>query len=123
MKHVLLLVLTMLLMACAAPVARIEVVQSQTLMLLEPEPQYLEDCGQVVPPDPASYKDLGADEREDALTRLLLQQMNLTQSCTQDKRSLRALIEKQRQLVNQHNAIEAKRVSTLKQTLEKTPWR
>lgn len=109
------------LTACAAPAPRVEVIETQSLLLLEPDPQYLKDCGLVTPFDKATYKDLGQDERDDAVVRLLLQQMVLTQTCTQDKRSLRALIEQQRQIVNQHNADEAQRVLKLKQSLEKTP--
>lgn len=113
--------IAVLLAACSTPVPRVELIQSQTLMLVEPDPQYLGDCGLVVPPDRDTYKAMGSDERDDAMTRLLLQQMSLTQTCAQDKRSLRALVDKQRQIVNQHNAIEAERVSKLKQALENSP--
>lgn len=114
-------VLAMLLGACGGTPVRYELVESQKLQMVVLDPQYLKDCDQVPPPDRSFFQSLGIDEREDQLVKALMKQYEYTQLCTQDKRSLRELIQKQERLIDQHNAIEAKRVETLKQSLGAAP--
>lgn len=96
----------------------VRVVESEKLVLLEPDAVYLNDCDYKSPPLPADYLSMGKDEREDAIIRTLSKQYSYTGECTIAKRSLRDLIAKQKIVIQQHNAKEDERVQALKKQLE-----
>jgi hypothetical protein len=62
---------------------------------------------------------MSVDEREDHLTRLVIEQYKHTKNCTIDKRSIKTSLEKQKALINEYNAKEEKRVLEEKKALEK----
>lgn len=120
MKKLLMLVFVLFLAGCVTqPVVRI--VQSEKMVLLEPEQKYLADCQATEPPTVQEYMAMGVDQREDILTRRLTEEYKHRQECTLDKRSLRDLLVKQRAIVAEYNAKEEARVQALKLQLEKNP--
>lgn len=118
MKAFLIILATMFLTACGG--IEVRVVESKKLVLLEPDAIYLEDCDDEVPPSVREYLEMGVDEREDAVVRSLSKQYKYSHDCTIDKRSLRALIAKQKEVLQEHNAKEEARVQAYKAQLEKS---
>lgn len=95
---------TLTLSGCVTNPPQVQLVTTETLTLVEPDPQYLGDCYAEPAIDPFTYATMGVDEREDALTRLTISLYGNLKSCTNDKIRLRALIEKQKGIVDEHNA-------------------
>ena len=87
------------------------VVETEKLVLVSVSEIYLQDCEDVAPPSPAEYMAKGVDEREDLLTRTVIQQYRALKNCTTDKRMLREDLAKQKAIVDKHNADEAARVA------------
>lgn len=91
----------------------VRVVEKTTWVQPEVDPIYLEDCRKETPPDAMAWVDMGQDERIDVLTRTLMRQYELTQSCTLDKQNLRQLLEKQKKAVADRNKAEEDRLLQL----------
>ncbi len=107
------------LSACVTTQTKTEVVIQQKTVAVMIDPIYLADCD-ISPPIPTQeYLALGKDEREDSLTRQLIQKYHSLKKCNEDKRSIRELLKKQSVLLEEHNVKEAQRIEALKKELEK----
>lgn len=119
-----LIILLTLVALAGCKTIEVRVLESEKLVLLEPEAVYLNDCEAKAPPTVDEYMAMGMDGREDALSQTLAMQYKYKKDCTLDKRSLRELIVKQKQVLDTHNAKEAARIQALKTEIEKKnkPW-
>ena len=98
---------------------KVVVVEKNQWKTVSVDPVLLEDCKiepLVTRPD---YLRMSMDEREDHLTRVVIEQYRHTKNCTTDKRSIKTSLEKQKALIDNYNAEEEKRVLEKKKALEK----
>ena len=91
----------------------VRLVQSQKYVVVEIDPKYLQDCPVEPPPSKKAYLEAGHDEREDMMTKVLLTQYQNTKICTADKRSIKELLEKQKETVEEANRKEEERIKKL----------
>lgn len=91
-----------------------QIIETERMVMAVIDPVMTQDCTLEVPPPPQSYTAMGVDEREDALTRYSIDQVNYTKACTIDKRKLRETLQKQQEQIDAHNAAEEARVTKLK---------
>jgi len=119
MMKALILVALFALAGCTTTPPEVRVIESEKMVLLEPDQQYLVDCQSSEPPYVSDYKNMGKDEREDALVRSLTAAYEHRQKCTVEKKSLRDLVAKQKAIVAEYNLKEEARVKALKTQLEK----
>ena len=97
----------------------VKIVTVEKLALVEPDAQYLNDCKVEPWPFSKTFHTLGMDEKEDALTRVLIAQYANTTLCSNDKRSIREEVERQRKIVDAYNAGQDARAAASKAALEK----
>lgn len=105
-------VMTALITGCTP--TKTVVIESTRAVLYDVDPRYLQDCRRAAPPGVDYYLSLSSDEKEDSLTRTLIEQYRLVNDCTQDKRTLRKLLEEQKKKVEEYNQTEAARVMQAK---------
>lgn len=98
---------------------KVVVVEKNSWKTLSVDPVLLEDCVLEPPASRDAYLKMSMDEREDHLTRSLINQYVHTKNCTTDKRSIKTSLKKQQDLVDEYNAKEEKRVLEEKKALEK----
>lgn len=114
----LLFLATIFLTGCISPTTNVRIVESEKIKLIELDGKYLKDCGLREPPDVMEYLSAGMDGREDMLSQAFIAQHKYLRECTIDKRSLRAIVEKQQQAIKEHNAREAERALNEKIRIE-----
>lgn len=112
------LIISILLTGCISPTTNVRIVESEKMKLIELDGKYLKDCGLREPPDVMEYLSAGMDGREDMLSQAFIAQHKYLKECTIDKRSLRSIIEKQRQAIKEHNEREAERALNEKIRIE-----
>lgn len=112
MKKLLIVGLVLLLAACATPATRV-FVQTEWVMP-EPPIDLLTPCIKPKPPGVDEYMMAGSDAREDLLTRLIVDQYSSIDLCNSQLLRLRESLQKQRDLVTQHNEDEKLRIENLK---------
>ena len=126
--------LLLVMSGCATtPAPEVKIITTETLQVIEPDPQYLADCQVAAPPSIDEYMTLGGDAttatvaalvarlyaREDALTRIIIEQYGYARACSDDKKHLRQLIESQKAIVAKHNAEIKADAEATKAALEK----
>ena len=123
------------MVGCATvPAPEVKIIYTETLTLVEPDPQYLMDCRAAEPPSAMEYSTLGGKTssttgvselvarlyaREDALSHVLIEQYGYVRDCSDDKRHLRQLVEKQRAIVAAHNAEQKAKAEATQAALKK----
>lgn len=82
----------------------VEIVVQESMILVEPDPIYLEDCEVAPQVSPEVFVKMTKDQRTDYRVRQIIAQYRYTRQCTDDKRHLKAQVEKQRKEVEDYNA-------------------
>ena len=95
-KTLLTVLLPIVLTGCAASPT---IVNKTDYIVLNIDPRYLRDCTLVAPPDEEVYMKASMDEREDMLTRTIIDQHQATRECTNDKRAIRKVVETQKEYI------------------------
>ena len=98
---------------------KVVVVEKNSWKTVSVDPVLLEDCKIEPTVTRPEYLKMSMDEREDHLTRLVIEQYKHTKNCTTDKRSIKTSLEKQKALIDEYNDKEEKRVLEEKKALEK----
>lgn len=119
MKSLWMVFLCLMLSACVTTQTKVAVVIQEKSVPVMIDAVYLSDCEMTPPMKTDEYLLMGKDEREDALTRQLIEKYQSLKKCTEDKRSIRRLLEKQAIILQEYNDKEAARIQTLKVELEK----
>lgn len=115
MRTVLFLVLLAVLCGCN-PKTVIEVVDKREMVITTIPEQYTSIPAVEAPPSEQSYVDMGKDEREDALTRLVLKLYSQVQVLISDRTGLKEYIDKQKERIDAFNASEDARIKALKES-------
>lgn len=107
------------LVGCETLPKPVHVLTLTTSVPVEINDNLLRDCRMVSPPDRQAFIQMTSDEREDALSRILLDQYQATSECTQDKVAIRKQLELQKAAIAAKNAKERERIEAKRKELSK----
>lgn len=117
MKFILIAVLAVFLTACNT--TQVRIVNQTEYKLMQVDEVYLQDCLREAPPSIAAYQKMSPEEREAALTEVLIKQEKNLQRCNESKRKAREQQALQKKRIDELNLAEQARVLREKERVEK----